>query len=56
MKVELRQADRALSEHMRAIAARLTPEQRKANGRKAWATRRENLAAKLAQAATPESK
>jgi hypothetical protein len=48
MKTNTTPGERALSEQMRRASLALTPEKRRANGRKAWATRKANLEAKLA--------
>ena len=48
MKAKSKTVDEVISDAMRKVAAALTPEQRKSNARKAWLTRRANLAKKLA--------
>lgn len=42
-KVE-KTVEQVISDQMRKVAQALTPDQRKANGRKAWQTRRANIA------------
>lgn len=50
LRMKRKTVDEAISDAMRKVAKALTPEQRKANGKKAWQTRRDNLAKKLATA------